>query len=248
MTARGQSVIDVTMATSKVANAVNFWEVNDYIPASDHLAISFVIHIGGGWTIPDRGWDLKNMTDQNWDNFCQEMEELSRQRDPQDPSWDQADLDREANSFLNDLSTCLDNNAKRLVTRVNIKPLLWWDKECSRLNYQMKTIRQCLRRREHAATRRGIPFTPFDKPRYTYDDYIKIRKTYKKHCRKVKRRFWRRFMANIPSMENTAKLKKRLGRENNASLGLRSGTQPLVETLTFKKVNITILRINEISQ
>ena len=70
VTARGQSVIDVTMATSKVASAVNFWEVNDYVPASDHLAISFVLHIGGGWTIPDRGWDLKNMTDQNWDNFC----------------------------------------------------------------------------------------------------------------------------------------------------------------------------------
>merc|ERR1712102_182293 len=58
VTARGQSIIDVTMATSKIASATNFWEVSDYVPGSDHLAISFLLHTGGGWTLPFKGWDL----------------------------------------------------------------------------------------------------------------------------------------------------------------------------------------------
>ena len=67
VTARGQSISDVTMATPKVAEAIKFWEVTDYVPASDNLAVSFILRIGGGWTIPDRGWDFKGMTNEAWD-------------------------------------------------------------------------------------------------------------------------------------------------------------------------------------
>ena len=220
VTARGQSIIDVTLATPKVAGATKFWEVTDYVPASDHLAISFILHIGGGWTIPDRGWDLKGMSEEAWDKFTNMMEELSTHLDDLDTTWNSADLDREANKFLSDMAACLDKHAKRLVTRVNIKPLLWWDKKCAGLHHRMKVIRQYLRNRKTARNKRGIPFTPFDPARYTYADYITARKAFKRHSRKVKRRFWRRMVANILDTEETAKLKKRLGRENNASLGL----------------------------
>ena len=48
VTGKGQSIIDVTMATSRVASASTHWEVSDYVPGSDHLAISFLLHTGGG--------------------------------------------------------------------------------------------------------------------------------------------------------------------------------------------------------
>ena len=121
---------------------------------------------------------------------------------------------------MSDTSGCLDQHAEKLNTRVNIRPLLWWDKRCHELSRKMKTIRNYLRKRKNAATKRGLPFTPFDPPRYTYEDYITARKTYKKHCRKVKRRWWRRQVANTLNTEETAKLKKRLGRQNSASISL----------------------------
>ena len=126
-------------------------------------------------------------------------------------------MDHDAHMFMCHGRTVLDEHANELSARVNIRPLLWWDKECYRLSRNMKLIRQYFRTRNNFQTKRGISYTPFDKPRYTYKDYITARKTFKKYCRKVKRRFWRRFMANIPSTEDTAKLKKRLGRENSAS-------------------------------
>ena len=55
--------------------------------------------------------------------------------------WTMEDLNREANLFLSDISKCLDKHAKPLITRVNLRPLMWWDKECGRLGYRMKTIR-----------------------------------------------------------------------------------------------------------
>ena len=130
------------------------------------------------------------------------------------------DLNDGANSFLIHSCSVLDSKANALKVHINIRPLLWWDKECYRLNCRMKYIRQYLRKRKYKQTRRGIPYTPFDKPKYTYKDYIEVRKTFKRYCRKVKRRFWHRHMANIPDSDDTAKLRKRLGRENNATMGL----------------------------
>ena len=174
VTGKGQSIIDVTMATPKVASASTYWEVADYVPASDHLAISMVIHTGGGWTMPDKGWDLKNMKDQDWENFSSQMEELSQNFDKGD-MWDEDTLDEDANLVMCQIASVLDEVARPLAVRVNIRPLLWWDKECSRLSLRMKTMRQYIRSRLHAQTKRGIPFTPFDKPRYTYKDYEDLR-------------------------------------------------------------------------
>ena len=77
VTGKGQSIIDVTLATPKVACATTYWEVADYVPASDHLAISMVIHTGGGWTIQDKGWDLKSLKEQDWENFFNKMDRPS---------------------------------------------------------------------------------------------------------------------------------------------------------------------------
>ena len=177
VTGKGQSIIDVTLATPKVACATTYWEVADYVPASDHLAISMVIHTGGGWTIQDKGWDLKSLKEQDWENFFNKMEESSQIFEKGD-TWDEAILDEEANFVMCQITSTLDEVAKPLTTRLNIRPLLWWDKECSRLSSRMKAMRQYVRARLHAQTKRGIPFTPFDKPRYTYKDYIAARKAF----------------------------------------------------------------------
>ena len=164
VTNRGQSIIDVTMATPKVAGASNFWEVVDYVPASDHLAISFILHTGSGWTIPYKGWDIKNMSEEAIEGFRNDMESLSQPIPNSTLWWDYQDLNREANLWMSDTSGCLDQHAEKLNTRVNIRPLLWWDKRCHELSRKMKTIRNYLRKRKNAATKRGLPFTPFDPP------------------------------------------------------------------------------------
>ena len=120
VTNQGQSIIDITMATPKVAAASNYWEVVDYVPASDHLAISFILHIGSGWSIPNKGWDVKNMSDEAKEAFRNDMETLSQPAPKSTLWWDYQDLNREANLWMSDTSGCLDQHAEKLNTRVNI--------------------------------------------------------------------------------------------------------------------------------
>ena len=119
VTGKGQSIIDVTMATPRVVSASAFWEVADYVPASDHLAISMVIHTGGGWTVPNKGWDLKNMKDQDWENFSIKMEELSQVSDKGD-IWDEKALNEDSNLVMCQIASVLDEVANPLSVRIKL--------------------------------------------------------------------------------------------------------------------------------
>ena len=139
VTNKGQSIIDVTLATAKVVSATAFWEVSDYVAASDHLAISFVLHIGGGWTIPRKGWDIKDMSEEAWKSFEEDMELDSQPIPTSSLWWNMSDMNREANLFMSDITKALDSHAKQLHTKINIRPLSWWDKKCSELHHKMKS-------------------------------------------------------------------------------------------------------------
>ena len=48
----GESIIDVTFATPRLAKNIAHWSVEDWVPQSDHLAISFVLYLKNRMTPP----------------------------------------------------------------------------------------------------------------------------------------------------------------------------------------------------
>ena len=76
MSKRGQSIIDVTLATPLLADRVSQWGVVDSVANSDHLSIEMLLQLNKGWTNPPKVWDLRsNKFDKK--GFTTMMEERS---------------------------------------------------------------------------------------------------------------------------------------------------------------------------
>ena len=104
------------------------------------------------------------------------------------------------------------SNAKKHLT--NIAPPSWWDWDCTQLRKKVGRIRAYLRHRRWLQKRRGLPPEPIGQAKYTWKDYNAARREFKRHCRKVKRIHWRRFIANHMTYEEVAKLKKSLCKDD----------------------------------
>ena len=68
MSKRGQTIIDVTIATPQVTERISQWGVVDCIPNSDHLAIEMLLQLDGVWTPPLKCGILANNVS-NWSSL-----------------------------------------------------------------------------------------------------------------------------------------------------------------------------------
>ena len=50
MSHRGQTIIDVTMASPQLHDKISQWGVVDTVAVSDHLSIEMILHLEGAWT------------------------------------------------------------------------------------------------------------------------------------------------------------------------------------------------------
>ena len=129
-------------------------------------------------------------------------------------------LDREACLLIEDIHEALDQLVELCRTSNGIRSPSWWDKDCTRLKRKLERMRFYFRKRRYLQMKRGLPHKePHGPPKYTFRDYVETRKEFKRHCRRVKRTHWRRFIANIQTTEETAKLKKRLCKNKGAQQG-----------------------------
>ena len=216
MSKQGQTIIDVTVASPIVAEKISQWRVVDSIANSDHLSIEMLLQLDKGWTNPARTWDLSSKKfDRN--GFTAIMERLSSET-VYGNLWGPRDLDKNGQSIVDDMTEALDETAPLTTRSTNIARAGWFDNECKRLLKRCRQIRQYIRNWERKRRRRGLPEYPnFQK--YTWQDYIKCRKAFRKRCRRVKRKHWRRFIAGISDTEVIAKVSKKLDKSANAELG-----------------------------
>ena len=216
MSQRGQTLIDVTMATAKVDENITHWSVVDCVTNSDHLAIEMLLHINGAWNLPPASWDFGNKKFDK-DLFVLKMESNSGDSDG-DRFWDPETLDRQGQSFIDDMTQALDLTCPLKRRSTNIARPGWFDTECKRLLKRCKQIRQYLRNWFRKRRRRGLPDFESNKQKYTWNDYQSCRRAFRKRCRRVKRRHWRRFITGIGDPETVARLSKKLDKNTNAEL------------------------------
>ena len=215
MSHRGQTIIDVTIATTQLANKISQWGVVDSVPISDHLSIEMVLHMEGAWTPHPLFWDFlsKNF---KAEAFTEKMEIKSRAK-VHPGYWNPKDLDENGQSFVDDMVETADETAPLKSRSTNIARAGWFDTECKRLLRRCKHIRQYIRNFVRKRRRRGLPDYP-NNMRYTWDDYIRCRTEFRKRCRRVKRKHFKRFISGTKDYEAVAKLSKKLDRNANAEL------------------------------
>ena len=164
MSQRGQTLIDVTMATAKVDENITHWSVVDCVTNSDHLAIEMLLHINGAWNLPPASWDFGNKKFDK-DLFVLKMESNSGDSDG-DRFWDPETLDRQGQSFIDDMTQALDLTCPLKRRSTNIARPGWFDTECKRLLKRCKQIRQYLRNWFRKRRRRGLPDFESNKQKY----------------------------------------------------------------------------------
>ena len=69
MSKRGQTIIDVTIATPQVTERISQWGVVDCIPNSDHLAIEMLLQLDGVWTPPPLKCGILANNVSNWSSL-----------------------------------------------------------------------------------------------------------------------------------------------------------------------------------
>ena len=235
MSHRGQTIIDVTLATPRLHENISQWGVVDSVPMSDHLSIEMILHLEGAWTPHPLVWNLSSKNFQK-EQFISIMEEKSKNY-KHDQFWEGKDLDIHGQALVTDMVEALDATAPLTRRSSNIARAGWFDTECKRLLHRCKQIRQYLRQWTRKHRRRGLPVYPNTR-RYTWEDYIQVRRLFRKRCRRVKRKHYRRFIAGITDTEVIAKVSKKLDRNANAELscfkhpsGIRCSPAETVEML-----------------
>ena len=219
ISAAGQSIIDVTFATKKVAQRVAHWEVSDWVPQSDHLGVTFVLFTKGGVTPNGHRWNFRKAKAEVWEEFKRRLEEKGFCDTPPG-QWTMEHLDREACLLVEDIHEALDQLVELCRVSNGIRSPSWWDKDCTRLKKKLERMRFYDRKRRYLQLRRGFTQREPHGPRkYSFQEYIDTRKEFRRHCRRVKRTHWRRFIANIQTTEETANLKKRLSKGGGVQQG-----------------------------
>ena len=216
MSEQGQTIIDVTVATHDLADRVSQWSVVDAVANSDHLSIEMILRLSKGWTLPTQHWDVGSKSF-NKEAFTALMEEKSK-KVKHNRHWSPTDLDSSAQSIVDDLSSALDETAPLTSKPTNIARAGWFDIECKRLLRRLKHIRMYVRQWTRKRRRRGLPDYRNDQ-RYTWNDYKKCRQAFRKRCRRVKRKHWRRYLSGIGDTVVVARLSKKLDKNASAELG-----------------------------
>ena len=106
----GESIIDVTFATPKLARNIKHWSVEDWVPQSDHLAVSFVLYLKDGVTPPGQRWNFRKAEEETLREFTKELEEEGFDCETPDGEWDMMATTMEALLLTQDLSDQCDKS------------------------------------------------------------------------------------------------------------------------------------------
>ena len=128
MSHRGQTIIDVTMASPQLHDKISQWGVVDTVAVSDHLSIEMILHLEGAWTTHPPMWNL-GCKKFNKVGFTAGMEEKSR-KVSHNRHWKGIDLDTNGQSFVIDMADTLDETAPLTRRSNNIARAGWFDTSC----------------------------------------------------------------------------------------------------------------------
>ena len=217
MASTGQSIVDVNMATPQLADLVKLWATVDHIYSSDHVLNEFMLLSDDCWTHRPRGYALCPKVC-NWPKVTEYLEQQPCQVEGN--MWSLDDLNRECSALIGSTHVAMQRNTSYTNTVQTIYKIEWWNKNIQKLNTKMKVIRQYLRKWSYKRLNRDLPDYDSNRMKHTWEELVSVRRSFKKACRKAKRKWWKKTVEAVEGAADTAQFSKRLNRENNAEIGL----------------------------
>lgn len=110
---RAQTIIDITMSTNGIAEAIKEWHVSEEVQGSDHLLINFQITISSNEVIYKRDFEKGD-----WDLF---QAHLDRNDTNQPDVWTTNLLEYESNSFEEEIQKAVERSFPRRPIRTGVR-------------------------------------------------------------------------------------------------------------------------------
>ena len=194
-TGTGYTHIDVTM--SNIPNNITEWHVSDEPSHSDHRIIEFLLHdVVQHSTLPKRS--IKKV---NWNKVAQDITAAVPAEIP--TQWSAEMLDQHVTSLNNALRASLDIHAPRKGPAK--KYTIWWDENCTRTKQAARTAERRMRRHPTSQHKRLLQ---------------EASAAYKKAIHDAKRDSWRKFIKEVDSVPDMARVNKILNKVHGPAVEL----------------------------
>ena len=178
----GSSIIDVTMSNDPIL--VSDWEVSAEVTHSDHNVVKFSL----GRVKKDEQVLKRNINRVNWSDVADDL--LKVTPEPR-TFWSKASLDEACSNLTKALQDSLDTHAPKIppAKRHNY----WWNDDCVKSKREMRAAERKMRNHR----------TP-----QSVAAEQEARKAYNKVIYKAKQQAWRKFISEIDSMPEMARVNK----------------------------------------
>lgn len=202
VTSRGQTIIDLTLASDMATDLISDWHVSSEASCSDHRRIRFSLAISLDTPEPKRNPRRTNIPE-----YRKLLRILIRNYEAQQPIQkivNPTDLDRIVNKLSEFITEAYHSCCKLKTPSTRSKGSNWW-------NGELSNMRETLRKQFNRAKN-----TRLDED---WDTYKHTLRTFKLHTRIAKRKAWRDFCESIESNNEAARVRKILATDQNRTLG-----------------------------
>ena len=206
-----ESIIDITFCSQDLVSQLQNWKAEwKAVCNSDHSTISMDFYAD---TI--HYTYVRNYHGPGWSRFGSDMETKSKDKVPKqtntgDPKqlpevvWDQGMLEREAQSFTDDILTTLDITHPKKKIPITLPDLKWFDDNVAKAKGAKKLAHNKWRN---------------SRTDQNYQNYKDSVTEYRKAIKKARRSSWRNIVDNIHDFKSVAKFNKILNRKSLNGLG-----------------------------
>ena len=177
--ALGQSIIDITITSSLLADRVNDWIVHDENYFSDHKLISFHLNFKA------QSYKSRNYKKANWSLFKKQLTAV-KWKTPK--VWSTKTIETESKKLNDDIIKVLDEVCPIKVKSFKTKSPTWWTTELHNLRTRVRNTQNEWR---NISSNHNTDQETVTKK---YNEYKTLRSEFSKLIKKSKRSSWRPFV------------------------------------------------------
>ena len=174
----GKSIIDITLATAKLAENINNWKVMQDDFLSDHKMIYYDILLPSP---REKGLGNRNFKKANWKNFASIMSKKRRTKMPR--LWSRETIENEVQDLMRDITEALDKVCPKRPVKGKPNTSPWWTTELHNMR----------RKVDHAYKEWKKQSQDPMRVNEKWETYKKLRKEYFNSIKRAKISSWNEF-------------------------------------------------------
>ena len=212
-----QTIVDITLATSRVAKRIEHWRVRDALAYSDHCSIEFVLKDKGLKPIYKR-----NLRKGDWDMYANIMDLFSDPSNPQNGGTILKEtepcnvdmLEAATHSYWEDTESALNQTVPYCRPLIKIPGFSWYTKKHAKLKREVRKIRK------YVIEKNEMLMDPLFEPKFTDADWLQARRKYRSACKKSRHEFYKQNLNKMNTPSQVAALSRSINKKMAPEVGL----------------------------